>query len=137
MKIAVRALIQYAEKILLVKHINRDFYSLPGGKINEGESLITALRRELKEELGVESRGERMAYVHEFLYPGATETSLEFFFSIGNPEAFLTLQKGTHTDEEIHEAIWVKPTDDLALKPEFLKKNLENRPDTIEFVSRM
>lgn len=40
-------------KILLFKSSNRDFYMLPGGKVNELESSENALKREVKEETGL------------------------------------------------------------------------------------
>ena len=41
-------------KILLFKSSNRDFYMLPGGKVNELESSEDALNREVQEETGLE-----------------------------------------------------------------------------------
>ena len=41
-------------KILLFKSSNRDFYMLPGGQVNELESSEDALKREVKEETGLE-----------------------------------------------------------------------------------
>ena len=41
-------------KILLFKSSNRDFYMLPGGKVNELESSEDALKREVKEETVLE-----------------------------------------------------------------------------------
>lgn len=41
-------------KILLFKSSNRDFYMLPGGKVNELESSENALKREVQEETGLE-----------------------------------------------------------------------------------
>lgn len=40
-------------KILLFKSSNRDFYMLPGGKVNELESSEDALKREVQEETGL------------------------------------------------------------------------------------
>ena len=50
----VSALIFSADesKILLFNVTGRDFYMLPGGKINELEESIDAIKREIKEELG-------------------------------------------------------------------------------------
>lgn len=39
------------DKILLFKVKERNFYLLPGGKVNEKETSINAIKRELKEEL--------------------------------------------------------------------------------------
>lgn len=41
-------------KILLFKSSNREFYMLPGGKVNELESSEDALKREVQEETGLE-----------------------------------------------------------------------------------
>lgn len=42
-------------KVLLFNVSGRDFYMLPGGKINELEESIDAIKREIKEELGWEN----------------------------------------------------------------------------------
>lgn len=42
-------------KILLFNVTGREFYMLPGGKINELEESIDAIKREVKEELGWEN----------------------------------------------------------------------------------
>ena len=39
-------------KVLLFNVTGRSFYMLPGGKINELEESIDAIKREVKEELG-------------------------------------------------------------------------------------
>jgi len=48
------ALIFKNRKLLIVKPQGKPFYINPGGKYEEGESAIDCLRRELKEELGIE-----------------------------------------------------------------------------------
>lgn len=54
-------------ELLVVRKCNSSFYMLPGGKIEENESLIDALIRELKEELGLEFKGCDFTFlgVHE------------------------------------------------------------------------
>ena len=42
-------------KVLLFNVAGRSFYMLPGGKINELEESIDAIKREIKEELGWEN----------------------------------------------------------------------------------
>lgn len=46
-------LLLYRDQILLVKHLGKKYWNIPSGKVEKGESLYTALMRELKEELGI------------------------------------------------------------------------------------
>ena len=61
MHISVRGIVNYNDKIVLIHRIKtkddgtvRDYYVTPGGKIEENESQEEALRRDIKEELGIE-----------------------------------------------------------------------------------
>jgi len=52
---AVRALIVHEEHVLLLRKChgdNDEYYALPGGAQEEGESLVDALQRECEEEIG-------------------------------------------------------------------------------------
>ncbi|QIZ78878.1 NUDIX domain-containing protein [Ferrimonas lipolytica] len=49
---SVRAVITHADKILLLYTARYDDYSLPGGGVDEGESLAAAVIREVEEETG-------------------------------------------------------------------------------------
>lgn len=51
--IGVKAIIECQGKILLIKNRYDDFWYLPGGKVKPGESPIDSIKRELKEECGV------------------------------------------------------------------------------------
>jgi len=56
--VAVKGVIQRDGKILLVQRAKEDtmggFYEFPGGGVEEGESMIETLKRELFEEVGFE-----------------------------------------------------------------------------------
>jgi 8-oxo-dGTP diphosphatase len=54
-RIRVSALLRWEERILLCRHEKpgKEYWLLPGGGVNSGESLVDALRRELLEEVGI------------------------------------------------------------------------------------
>lgn len=55
-RVAVRALIVTDNKVLAVKEVNGgDWWAIPGGGVDYGESLKDCLLREVKEEIGVSS----------------------------------------------------------------------------------
>ncbi len=54
-RIRVSALLRWQDRILLIRHEKpgKEYWLLPGGGVNAGESLVDALHRELEEEVGV------------------------------------------------------------------------------------
>lgn len=55
-RIRVSAILRRERRILLVRHekAGREYWLLPGGGVNAGETLVRALKRELAEELGLD-----------------------------------------------------------------------------------
>jgi 8-oxo-dGTP diphosphatase len=73
-QLAVSAVIFRDGKALLVRRARppaKGFYSLPGGRVEFGESLHTALQREVREETGLEIEIMALAGWREVL-PGAS-----------------------------------------------------------------
>jgi 8-oxo-dGTP diphosphatase len=56
-RIRVSAILRWQGRVLLCRQEKpgKEYWLLPGGGVDGGESLIEALRRELREELGVEA----------------------------------------------------------------------------------
>ena len=54
-------------------------WEFPGGKVEGGESDADALRRELKEELGISVGAMTFFHEHEHAYPDGPDVSLRFF----------------------------------------------------------
>lgn len=52
-------------KILLFYGDDRDFYMLPGGKVHELEDSLSAIRREIEEELGYNNLNFKLISISE------------------------------------------------------------------------
>ena len=55
-RIRVSALLRWSDRVLLCRHEKPgrgEYWLLPGGGVNSGESLVDALHRELSEEVGI------------------------------------------------------------------------------------
>ncbi|MDD2871178.1 MAG: NUDIX hydrolase [Candidatus Gracilibacteria bacterium] len=53
MRQVVRCFLQDNDKILLVKHNENTLWTLPGGHVEDGESIFDAIEREIKEEFNL------------------------------------------------------------------------------------
>jgi ADP-ribose pyrophosphatase YjhB (NUDIX family) len=56
-RLRVSAILRWQDRVLLCRQEKpgREYWLLPGGGVDGGESLMEALRRELREELGIEA----------------------------------------------------------------------------------
>ena len=81
-RIAAGALVVSKGRVLLVRHHKPnayDFWVAPGGGVEGGEDLHTALRREVQEESGLIVEPDRIAYIEELLTPHARECKIWFY----------------------------------------------------------
>ena len=84
-QLRVAAIIVRQKRILLVEHRKRGqrYWVLPGGRLEGHETLDAALRRELKEELGLDVRVGPLVIVCETLAPDRHVVNLIFQAEIG------------------------------------------------------
>lgn len=126
-RVSVRGIVLHEGKLLCVKHKRKsalsssggDWWCLPGGKVEAGEALESALGREFYEETGVKPALGNLLYVQQFQFNG-TEY-LEFFFHITNATDYLSidLKNTTHGEAEIEKIEFVDPRT-TTIRPEFL-----------------
>ncbi|MEH0157060.1 NUDIX hydrolase [Limibacter armeniacum] len=72
------------EKVLMIRHrsVGKEGYlwAPPGGGLDYGETMENALKREFKEETGLDINVKRFMFVHEFLQPPLH--GIELFFEV-------------------------------------------------------
>ncbi len=103
------AIVVRDEKILMEKvhFFERDFYTLPGGGIEEGETPEQAVLRELKEETGLEGKIIRPLTVQ---YKGGG--GVDYSFEVEVPEDALAITgidpEYEGEDNPIKEVLWMR-----------------------------
>lgn len=106
---SVYACIVNAGAVALVTNTRSGRYSLPGGGVEPGESLIEALAREVWEELGITIADPQLRDVYEdFWYFDPTDTAYHalLFCYAARPEA-LELSGDNQVDDGEGRAQWV------------------------------
>ena len=84
-RIRVAALIRNSKgEIFLIKQRkkNKDYWLLPGGGIEFGESATVALERELKEELNLDTKTSKFLLLNESIDPKGDRHLLQLVFEV-------------------------------------------------------
>ena len=108
----VAVIVDDHERVLLTRRSIppfKDMWVMPGGKIDLGEPIATALRREVDEEVGLEVEVGSLIDVFEHLTPGEENCHYVILFYRCKP----VHDDLTHNPDEVAEASWV-PRHELA-----------------------
>lgn len=111
-------------KIFLMKsHKWKGKYVIPGGHVELGESIEAALKREIKEETGLEIFDVAFICMQEFIFDNAFWKRKHFIFL---DYACKTKSKKVTLNSEGQEFIWVTPQEALNLSVEpYTKRTIE------------
>jgi ADP-ribose pyrophosphatase YjhB (NUDIX family) len=90
-RISAGALVADGDNILLVRHRKPgayDFWVAPGGGVEGDEDLHRALRREVKEECGLDVEPGRVAYIEDLIGPDVRYCKIWFVARVVGGELF-------------------------------------------------
>ena len=116
-RISVRAIVLQGNELLCVRQrpyndlsrsIN-EHWNLPGGGLDEGETLRDCLQREMLEETGIAAKPGNLMYIQQFAHAGIEY--LEFFYHITNGADYtaIDLSQTSHGELEIAEIAFINP----------------------------
>ena len=108
----VAVIVDTEGQVLLTKRNIPPFqgeWVMPGGKIDLGEPIVQALKREVWEEVGLEVEVGRLIDVFEHVTPGEDNYHFIIIYYLCTP----LYCEVRHNDEEVAEALWVR-RDELA-----------------------
>ena len=113
--IAAAILMAPDNRILLVRKAGTSAFMQAGGKIENGETPVAALQRELQEELGLTIAEDQARYLGAFSAPAANEPG----FTVEAEIFRIALNQPVAKAAEIEEIVWVDPLQkvDLPLAP--------------------
>jgi 8-oxo-dGTP diphosphatase len=115
-RISTKAIIIEGGKILLLRHEDKDgeWYCLPGGGQENGETLKEALIRECQEEINTTVKANDVLFIRDYIAenhefkdeedPGAHQLEIMFECSINNSYILIS---GANPDSTQKEVLWI------------------------------
>jgi nucleoside triphosphatase len=123
----VGALVVNSQGLVLIVRSSKwnDKSTVPGGHIELGERAEDAIRREVKEETGLEVKSVRLLLVQQAIYPRDYYKHEHFIFM-----DYICEADGSDVKldgRELQEYVWVKPEAALKLNMEEYTRNFVNK----------
>jgi 8-oxo-dGTP diphosphatase len=103
----VAVIVDEEERVLLTKRNVPPFKNLwvmPGGKIDLGEPMLDALKREVREEVGIEVDVDDLIDVFEHVTPGEDRYHFVIIYYLCRPLSCRIVQN----EDEVSEVAWVR-----------------------------
>ena len=127
MMVGVRGIIPFNDRILLCQNSGNEppFWCLPGGRLEEGETLVDGLSRELEEELGMKAQIGKLLVIREFIRDDGHD--IEFYFHISNGVDFLQTDVGSAShgyEISTIEFLGISELQEVDIRPRFLRELL-------------
>ncbi len=122
----VGALIENKGRYLLEKNKNDDFYNMPGGRVHAGENTLNAIKRELKEELGLYVDNPKLIKVSEQFFVLANtkyhELNFVYYIKLKNSNQLTKKDNFINLDNQNETMVWIDKNslNNYKILPEFI-----------------
>lgn len=140
----VAGLIIYGNQILLMKDESSPYYYIPGGRVSLHESAEDAIKREIKEELRIDVKVNRILWSVENFFVEETNGEIfheiAFYFLLDLLDLSILKRSNPFVLKEDGEQrlrfYWKPITElkDLYMYPLFLKDRILSLPQTLEHI---
>lgn len=119
--------------VLLHKNVDDRQWALPGGRVSIMEQSNIALKREFKEELGVDVKVDRFLWSTEnfFNYRGKDFHEIGFYYFVTLKETYEWREEafyGLEGERLIYKWIPLAELKSIDIQPEFLKESIKALP---------
>ena len=103
-RVTVAAIVNNGDKFLLVKEKPDDtiVYNQPAGHLEDNESLVDAVKREVHEETGVNFTPTALVGIYRWVHPRKQRTYLRFAFT-----GDVSSTRLSPNDDDIIDAVWL------------------------------
>ncbi len=139
----VCAIITHGNKLLAMKNNNTPYYFLPGGRVALHETADNAIKRELREELGINAKIVRPLwfaqtfFVEDECKEKFHELCVYYLVDVSdtdlvNHEKFIGLET---KNNEVFEWLSIASLNEQYLYPLFIKERINNLPEHFEMLA--
>ena len=138
----VGGLIVQDNKLLIMQDQGQSYYYVPGGRIKMNEKSEDAVKREIREELGIEVNISRMLWVNENFFKEETlneqfhEICFFYLLELKDKEALKEDEFTVDEDGKIHTYYWktLEEIKYINLYPQFLSEKIVDLPLHIKHI---
>ncbi|CAM3723247.1 NUDIX hydrolase [Mesobacillus thioparans] len=122
--------------VLIHKQADDDHWALPGGRVTVMEDSQTSIVREVKEELAIDVKVDRLLWFTEnfFDYNNRNFHEIGLYYHVSPTEGSFDFQAEAFFGEEgerlVYQWVPISQLENIKLYPEFIRTSLNELPET-------
>ncbi len=132
----VAAVMVVNNHVLIHKQADDDHWALPGGRVTVMEDSQTSIVREVKEELGIDVKVDRLLWFTEnfFEYKHRNFHEIGLYYHVSPSEDSFDFQEEAFFGEEgerlVYQWVPISQLENIKLYPKFIRTSLNELPET-------